>query len=334
MLCGAVARPQHDTEESVAGSISSCKNPPKRLEWRQLSTTQRTQYIKAVLCLTTKKAKSGIQGTVNRYDDLQAVHSEQTPNIHWVGHFILWHRYFVATYEKSLRDECGWTGGQPYWDWSIDAQPANPSSTKVYTPAVFDSKTGFGGNGNYIQPTPEQNPLNITGNTGGGCVKDGPFVPSAFTVNYPSPGCLRRDFIPWIMNTFADPKLVNHVLAQKDYTSFARAIENVPTFDQPNIHGSGHFGIGGVLGTIGNPNQSPGDPLFYLHHGNLDHILWMWQQKDLKTRLNQVGGPVVPFDYGGTNVTLDFKINIGKLAGDATLKELLNTVGGRLCYTY
>jgi hypothetical protein len=29
------------------------------------------------------------------------------------GHFILWHRYFVATYEKALRNECGYEGGQP-----------------------------------------------------------------------------------------------------------------------------------------------------------------------------------------------------------------------------
>lgn len=48
------------------------------------------------------------------------------------------------------------------------------------------------------------------------------------------------------------------VLAQEDYTSFARAIEKVRSFDQPNIHGSGHFGVGGVLGTVGNAANSPG----------------------------------------------------------------------------
>jgi len=153
-------------------------------------------------------------------------------------------------------------------------------------------------------------------------------------LTFPVKECLKRDFVPWIMNTFADPKLVRNVLAQKDYSTFAREIENIPSFDSPNIHGSGHFGVGGVLGTIGSAPNSPGDPLFYLHHGNLDHVLWQWQQKDLATRLNQVGGPIVPFDYGGTNVTLDFMINLGKLAGDATLKDLLNTQGGVLCYTY
>ena len=146
------------------------------------------------------------------------------------------------------------------------------------------------------------------GRTGGGCVADGPFTPPAFhiNVNQTAPSCLKRDFVPSVMNWFAEPPNVEYVLEQPDYTAFAFALEGVPNFSQPNIHGSGHFGVGGALGTMGNQYNSPGDPIFYLHHGNLDHELWQWQQKDLKTRLKQVGGPMEPFDYGGTNVTLDF----------------------------
>ncbi|KAF1849647.1 Di-copper centre-containing protein [Cucurbitaria berberidis CBS 394.84] len=333
-LLGSEGRAHKGGAFPTIASSGTCTNPPRRLEWRQLSKLQKRSYIDAVLCLTRKKAKSGITGALNRFDDHQAVHNSQTPNIHWVGHFILWHRYFVATYEKALREECGYTSGQPYWDWSLDAEPQNLTSTKAFHSAIFNPHDGFGGNGNFVAPTPEKNPLNITGGTGGGCVTNGPFAPPRFMLNFPNHDCLRRDFIPRIMNSFADPKLVQKVLAQKDYTSFARAIENIPSFDEPNIHGSGHFGVGGVLGTIGNAANSPGDPLFFLHHGNLDRILWAWQQKDLKTRLNQVGGPIAPFDYGGKNVTLDFEVNIGNLAGNATLKSLLDTQGGTLCYTY
>jgi tyrosinase len=158
-------------------------------------------------------------------------------------------------------------------------------------------------------------------------------VQSRFVLNFPTQDCLHCDFIPWIMNSFADPKLVQMVLSQPDYTSFARELEGTPSFDERNVHGSGHFGVGGVLGTVGNAANSLGDPLFYLHHGNIDYIFWKWQQ-NLKTRLNQVGGLIEPFDYNGKSVTLDFKINMGKLAGDATLKSLLDTQGGTLCYTY
>ncbi|KAI4656607.1 hypothetical protein J4E81_009709 [Alternaria sp. BMP 2799] len=312
-----------------------CKNPIKRQEWRQLSIPQRRNYIDAVLCLTTKKAVSGIPGALNRFDDHQAVHVNQADHIHFVGHFILWHRYFVATYEKALREECGYAGAHPYWNYSLDAEPHNPTSTRVYDSEIFSPDTGFGGNGNKVEPLPGQNEFGMEGGTGGGCVQTGPFVASKFTVNYPGPAdCLRRDFIPALMNTWADPKLVTKQLEAPDYTTFDRLMQGDTTSGAPNIHGSGHFGVGGALGQAGNAANSPAEPLFYLHHANLDRIFWEWQQLDLKTRLNQVGGPIIPFDYSGQNVTLDYTINIGKLAGDRKLKELLDTTAGPFCYTY
>lgn len=102
--------------------------------------------------------------------------------------------------------------------------------------------------------------MGLTGHLGGGCVKDGPFTYPGFKVNVGSgePHCLTRDFIPWVLNTFAQQSLVDKVLATPDYTAFAKAMENIPSFDEPNIHGSGHFGVGGILGTLGNAADSPG----------------------------------------------------------------------------
>jgi hypothetical protein len=45
---------------------------------------QKKSYIDAVLCLSHRKAKSGIAGAVNRFDDHQGVHMLQKPQIHWV----------------------------------------------------------------------------------------------------------------------------------------------------------------------------------------------------------------------------------------------------------
>lgn len=61
------------TSASTPSATSSCKNPAVRKEWRGMSKTERDAYIDAVLCLTKKDAISGIPGTVNRYDDFQAV---------------------------------------------------------------------------------------------------------------------------------------------------------------------------------------------------------------------------------------------------------------------
>lgn len=56
----------------------------------------------------------------------------------------------------------------------------------------------------------------------------------------------------------ADPKLVVEVLAQPDYTLLAATVEKKQSFTPPNIHASGHFGVGGILGTMGNAAESPG----------------------------------------------------------------------------
>lgn len=45
---------------------------------------------------------------------------------------------------------------------------------------------------------------------------------------------------------------------------------------------------------IADQSASPGDPLFFLHHTNLDRLWWQWQSADLPARLEQMGGRNVP----------------------------------------
>jgi tyrosinase len=132
----------------------------------------------------------------------------------------------------------------------------------VFNADLLDSNFRFGGFGPYVNVSLYENPYNLTGRMGGRCVQDGRFREGQFFLNVKQrkgkSDCLRRDFIPWIMNYFGCYSLVEHVLSQPDYTTFARALKNIPNFSQPNIHGSGHFGIGGVLGTLANSALSPG----------------------------------------------------------------------------
>lgn len=142
----------------------------------------------------------------------------------------------------------------------------------IFETDIFDSDYGFGGNGKpFLTATAAENAFNLTGRTGGGCVQDGPFRKGKFFLNVGQPqgqsDCLRRDWIPWILNYFGRQSLVDHVEIQPDYTSFARALENIPSFSAPNIHGSGHFGVGGVLGTLGNSAHSPGGKSIFTESG-------------------------------------------------------------------
>lgn len=146
---------------------------------RSLSKADRRKYIAAVKCLIKKKptaTSKQVPGARNRLDDFVASHMIEQPRIHFNGHMFFWHRHFVWLYEQALRDECGWTGGQPYWDWTLDAG-------NILASPVFDgSDTSVGSNGEFIP----HGTLHFEGfggltvdlppGQGGGCLKGGPFA--------------------------------------------------------------------------------------------------------------------------------------------------------------
>lgn len=51
------------------------------------------------------------------------------------------------------------------------------------------------------------------------------------------------------------------MMSKTTYGAFARRTEGEPSFDVKNVHGGGHFGVGGVLGAIGDAYNSPGGEL-------------------------------------------------------------------------
>lgn len=121
-------------------------------------------------------------GARSRYDDFEAAHIINTPLVHATGLFLAWHRHLVQLFETALREECGYSGYQPYWDWARWAD-LPPSSNPLYD----GSATSISGNGRYIPdrngtlqplPMPIADPpaLYFAPGTGGGYIYDGPFV--------------------------------------------------------------------------------------------------------------------------------------------------------------
>jgi tyrosinase len=83
---------------------------------------------------------------------------------------------------------------------------------------------------------------------------------------------------------------------------------------------------------VSNPNAHMADPIFYLHHTQLDRLWYMWQQRDLETRF---------MAYSGHNqrhsmelAKLSDKIKMQGWAPEIEVNEVMNTEGDLLCYTY
>lgn len=90
------------------------------------------------------------------------------------GNFLTWHRYFIWTFEQTLRNECGYNGYLPYWAWNKYAHDP------LHSPVFDGSEYSLSGNGEYV-PHRESRiphgslPIVIPPAQGGGCVKTGPF---------------------------------------------------------------------------------------------------------------------------------------------------------------
>ncbi|TDZ37774.1 Tyrosinase ustQ [Colletotrichum trifolii] len=295
------------------------KEPAQRVEWRNLTTEVQASYITSVKCLQTLPSKVGLQ--TSRYHDFPALHATLQQEIHFVAQFLPWHRYFVHVYEKTLRDECNYTGAFPYWDWTLDYLDITKSP-------VFsaDNATGFGGNGNQTEPNSN---AELTQ-----CVTDGAFA--GFELQYfdltARPHCINRrfndgpsgDMGKYIQELYT-PDIISGIIRNAtDFSQFSTSLENAP-------HGAIHTAIGGDFTVTSAPN----DALFFLHHAQVDRVWWMWQQAD-PDRLKEYSG-LQKFQNGTDNddpASLSDPLRMLGLAEDVSVESVMSTAGGLLSYTY
>jgi tyrosinase len=80
---------------------------------------------------------------------------------------------------------------------------------------------------------------------------------------------------------------VSSALAQTNYDSFSSPING--------IHGGVHIWVGG---TMSDATISPADPVFWLHHANLDRLWWVWYNSVPGNHQNPViAGQISPWTY-------------------------------------
>lgn len=310
---------------------STCADPVVRKEWRELSGAEKAEYLRAAVCLRNlPKAKyEFVDAVTTRMDDLVFTHFSLNTDIHFVANLLPWHRWYVQLHEDLLRTECGFTGAQPYWDWSIDGDAVDTPNSPV-----FDAETGFGGNG--VR----------TGSTEPGferCVVDGPFAHTNLTLAMGWPNmndqgdrlhCFTREFnnasgrdengeiiIGDMQAAAYNSKVMNTIYGFDTYAAMSNMLEGLP-------HAQIHSIIFGDMG----PATSPNEPLFFLHHANVDRAWAKWQGRNA-TRLA---------DYTGFNdpnrvisASLDDRMPVMRLADEEPIvRDFMDTQAGPLCYTY
>src|SRR6266436_5301011 len=88
----------------------------------------------------------------------------------------------------------------------------------------------------------------------------------------------------WLAGTVSG---ASSAMAQTSYDNFSSPING--------IHGGVHIWVGG---TMSDPGVSPADPVFWLHHANLDRLWWVWYNSAAGNHQNPViAGQLSPWTY-------------------------------------
>ncbi|KAI1332965.1 Di-copper centre-containing protein [Xylariaceae sp. FL0255] len=286
-------------------SGSECSNPEIRTEWSSYSDADRTSFVNAIVCLLGKPSGgSQFPGSGNRYEDLTSTHRALSPNIHQTATFLVWHRYFVYTLESLLRNECGFTAVMPWWDET--KYSGNFASSDVFSSSWFGD-------------IPD-----ITASGQGTCVDTGAFADDTLHVGPGSANtnhCLSRALND-TDTAQVSSDYVNSCMSQSDYDAFRSCFEYGP-------HAYGHNGIGAVMSDV---PSSVGDPIFFMHHLFVDRNFRVWQNAD-SSRLTTIDGcaddanPCTP-------ISTSTVLSSNGIIANMTVGEVLNTLGGPLCYRY
>lgn len=79
------------------------------------------------------------------------------------------------------------------------------------------------------------------------------------------------------------------------------------------------------------------DPVFFLHHAQVDRLWWLWQNRDFDGRSKEYFRPSENFlekhPQNSESHSMDV-LPMGGLVKNGKVADYLSTLGGHLCYTY
>lgn len=242
-----------------------------------LSTAEKAAFVNAVLKL--KSSMPSQLGLASRYDDYVQIHSESMmTNPSWAHRgpaFGPWHRALLRNLELDLQHASNDPGiALPYWDWTTDqmtdTSPGSPWTDDFM--GKMDPATDIVTSGPFRQGSWT---LTITEMGMGMGGNNDPMLRRAMgRAQFQDPGSA--------VNSLPTSQNVVSALQETPYDSPQWAMGSIPSFRDRlegwhgagSIHNRVHLWVGGTM----LPMTSPNDPIFFLHHCNVDRVWAQWQQ--------------------------------------------------------
>ena len=314
--CATSDAPDSSATTSDAADAGTTAALRVRKNVKHLSPQEKQDFVAAVLALKAAPPPAGITQIVinddvtievdNYYDMFVAFHQAAVMETklnrdgkgvaHTNAAFPPWHRKLLFMYETALRDVSGLDVTLPYWDWTDQA------STDAMLSADFMGPSG----------DPNCTPDCAY------AVTEGPFRRGEWTLTLATRMDKYVDKYPftWIVRAIGhyEPEFYGYPVALPTKENIATAMA-IPTYDvapfdltaditksfrnylegfEPesdvgaqHMHNIGHDWISGswknadgdiYVGTMEPLDISPSDPIFFIHHCNVDRLWAEWQK--------------------------------------------------------
>jgi len=214
---------------------------------------------------------------------------------HGSFYFFSWHRMYLYFFDRILRAAAKDPNlVLPYWNWSDPAQRALPVA--------------------FRQPGDSSNPLFIAPPGRPAAVDSGTAMLAAGTVDFSAAFAL-TNFLPTSSSSSSLSSFGGGEAPPLQFNSDTGQLENQP-------HNVVHSALGGLMG---DPDTAAQDPIFWLHHANIDRLWKRW--------LDQGGGRQDPVaDSAWMNQTFEFFDEAGH-AVHLTGSQIIDTIS-QLDYRY
>jgi tyrosinase len=166
---------------------------------------------------------------------------------HRSWYFLPWHRMFLYHFEQIVRAAVIATGGPadwalPYWNYGLGGRNA-ALPLPFRQPKLADGSA---------------NPLYVSARAPG--INSGATLPAAATS--PAPALARPHFV-------GAAEFGGGATAPAQFSTAGGKLEETP-------HNAIHVLVGGETGIMGNILTAAQDPIFWLHHANIDRIWSLW----------------------------------------------------------
>lgn len=215
------------------------------------------------------------------WDDFTWTHIATHPFAHGTPEFLPWHRWFIYVFETQLQtaaNDCEMT--LPYWDWEHDTD-------NEATAAIMDSfGNAFTGSANLNDPniSPQQRysgcnwPLLSERGVWEGCLE------REFDDRYHYWGLAQVNAMIVDYTQYGDDYAAAHggrlesghevgITPEDPNNDWMVGINGFRIILEGGPHAAPHNFLGGPMPGMTSPN----DPLFYLHHANVDRLWAIWQ---------------------------------------------------------